>query len=165
MEPGHSHFMDRAIALAREAMDEGNGPAGCVIVRDGEALGEGRNLVETSFDPTAHGEMMAIRNVARSLRTTDFSGATLYSTMEPCPMCCWAIINANISTLVLGARHAEFRRRDLGSYSVEALAAMTGRRLEIIEGVRERECEDLRYAALELLLRKARESGPAGGDG
>jgi len=149
--------MDRAIALARVAMDEGNGPVGCVIVRDGRVLGEGRNLVQTSGDSTAHGEMVAIRNVAASLKTADLPDVTLYTTMEPCPMCCWAIINAKISTLVLGARHAAFRRSDFGNYSVEALSAMTCRRLEIIAGVRERECEQLRYDALELMVRRSRQ--------
>lgn len=154
--------MDRAIALARQAMDEGNGPVGCVIVRDGRALGEGRNLVKTNVDPTAHGEMVAIRNVAASLQTTDLSGVTLYTTAEPCPMCCWAIIDANIATVVLGARHAGFRRSNFGSYSVEALAAMTGRRLEIITGVREKECEHLRYEALELMVRRTRQKSRDG---
>lgn len=157
--------MDRAIALAKQAMNEGNGPAGCVIVRDGRALGEGRNLVMTSVDPTAHGEIVAIRNVATSLQTTDLSGVTLYTTMEPCPMCCWAIINANISTVVLGARLADFKRSDLGSYSVEALVGMTGRKLEIITGVRQRECEQLRYDALELMVRRTRKTGRIGGSG
>jgi tRNA(Arg) A34 adenosine deaminase TadA len=128
-------------------------------------LGEGRNLVQTTRDPTAHGEMMAIRNVAAILRTTDLSGVTLYTTAEPCPMCCWAIITAKISTLVLGARHAGFRSSDFGSYSVEALAAMTGRKLEIITGVRVRECEQLRYDALESMVRRTRQTGRADGTG
>jgi tRNA(adenine34) deaminase len=163
MQPTHDHFMDRALALARVAVAEGNGPVGCVLVRNGRALGEGRNLVQTSVDPTAHGEMVAIRTVAAMLRTTDFSGVTLYTTAEPCPMCCWAIINAKISTLVLGARHAGFRSNDFGTYSVEALAAMTGRKLEIITGVRVRECEQLRYDALEAMVRRSRKKGRADG--
>ena len=144
MNPDHNHFMDRAMVLAQQAMDEGNRPAGCVIVKDGRAVGEGRNLVYTGIDPTAHGEMVAIRSVATSLKSVYLSGCTLYTSMEPCPMCCWAIIDSKISTLVLGGRHAGLKRKDIGTYSVEALAAMTGRPLEIITGVREKECEDLR---------------------
>jgi tRNA(adenine34) deaminase len=144
MKPDHNHFMDRAMALAQQSIDDGNRPAGCVIVKDGRTIGEGRNRVYTSFDPTAHGEMVAIRNVALRLQTVDLSGCTLYTSMEPCPMCCWAIIDARISTLVLGGRHAGLKRKDIGTYSVEALVAMTGRPLEIITGVREKECEDLR---------------------
>ena len=144
MSTEHDYFMDRAMALATQAMNEGNRPAGAVIVRDGKAIGEGRNLVHTGCDPTAHGEIVAIRNTTSSLGSVDLSGATLYTSMEPCPMCCWAIIDSKISRLVLGCRHAALGRRDIGTYSVEALVAMTGRPLEIITGVRDRECETLR---------------------
>lgn len=144
MTVDHNYFMDRAMELAIQAMNEGNRPAGSVIVRDGQIVGEGRNLVYTDLDPTAHGEVIAIRRTALNLRTVDLSGCTLYTSMEPCPMCCWAIIDARISRLVLGCRHAALKRKDIGTYSVEALVAMTGRRLEIVTGVRERECEDLR---------------------
>ena len=140
----HEDFMDRAMALARQAMNEGNRPAGSVIVRDGNIVGEGRNLVNTEIDPTAHGEVVAIRRTALSLRTVDLSGCTLYTSLEPCPMCCWAMIDAKISRLVLGCRHAQLNRRDIGTYTVEALVAMTGRPLEIITGVRAVECETLR---------------------
>src|SRR5262245_61718765 len=141
MSAEHDHFMERAMALATQAMNEGNRPAGSVIVRDGKPIGEGRNLVHTSCDPTAHGEIVAIRNTTTSLKSVDLTGCTLYTSMEPCPMCCWAIIDSKISRLVLGCRHAAMGRRDIGTYSVEALVALTGRPLEIITGVRDRECE------------------------
>lgn len=140
----HNYFMDHAMALATQAMNEGNRPAGSVIVKDGKIVGEGRNLVYTELDPTAHGEIVAIRRVALALGTVDLTGCTLYTSMEPCPMCCWAIIDAKIPRLVLGCRHAGLKRKDIGTYSVEALVAMTGRPLEIITGVREKECEALR---------------------
>ena len=144
MTTENERFMDRAMELAKLALEEGNRPAGCVIVRDGRVIGEGRNLVYSSVDPTAHGEIVAIRNTALSLDTVDLSGCTLYTSMEPCPMCCWAIIDSRISRLVLGCRHAAMKRRDIGNYSVEALVAMTGRPLDIVTGVRDRECETLR---------------------
>jgi len=144
MSSDHERHMTRALALAQQAMDEGNRPAGCVIVRDGEVLGEGRNLVYTQFDPSAHGEMVAIRQVAAKLRTVDLSGCTLYTTMEPCPMCCWVIVDAKISTLVLGGRHSGMQRKGLGTYNVEAMLAMTGRSLPLVTGVLTRECEDMR---------------------
>jgi tRNA(Arg) A34 adenosine deaminase TadA len=137
----HEDLMERAMALAQLAMNEGNRPAGSVITKDGKIVGEGRNLVHTSTDPTAHGEIVAIRNTASSLGTVDLSGCTLYTSMEPCPMCCWAIIDAKISRLVLGCRHAALNRKDIGTYRVEALVAMTGRPLEIVTGVRAAECE------------------------
>ena len=162
MKPDHNHFMKRAIALAEESMEEGNGPVGCVIVKHGQVMGEGRNLVQTSGDPTAHGETLAIRNAAAQHGTPDLFGCALYSSMEPCPMCCWAILETGIATLVLGARHARFRTTEMGNYSVEALVAMTGRKLEIVHGVREQECEDLRYAALERAVRLARQGSADG---
>ena len=144
MSAEHDPFMERAMALATQAMNEGNRPAGSVIVRDGIAIGEGRNLVVTASDPTAHGEIVAIRNTTTGLKNVDLSGCTLYTSMEPCPMCCWAIIDAKISRLVLGCRHAALGRKDIGTYSVERLVAMTGRPLEIVTGVKDRECEALR---------------------
>ena len=140
----HEVFMDRAMALATQAMNEGNRPAGCVIVKDGKIVGEGRNLVYSEVDPRAHGEIVAIRRTAASLGTVDLSGCALYTSMEPCAMCCWAMIDAKIPRLVLGCRHAQLNRRDIGTYSVEALVAMTGRALEIVTGVRDKECEALR---------------------
>lgn len=71
-------------------------------------------------------------------------------------MCCGALLSAKISTLVLGARHAQFRTTELGAYSVEALTAMTGRTLEIVTGIREVECRDLRYEALQRSVRAAK---------
>ena len=137
----HEQYMDRAMALAAESLKDGNRPAGAVIVRDGKIIGEGRNLVYSEVDPTAHGEIVAIRRAALNLRSVYLSGATLYTSMEPCPMCCWAIIDSKIARLVLGCRHAQMGRTDIGTYSVDALVAMTGRPLEIVTGVRAKECE------------------------
>ena len=140
----HETFMDRAMELATQAMNEGNRPAGCVIVKDGKIVGEGRNRVITETDPTAHGEVVAIRRTALNLGTVDLSGCTLYTSMEPCPMCCWAMIDSKIRRLVLGCRHAALGRKDIGTYSVETFVALTARPLEIITGVRAAECEALR---------------------
>jgi tRNA(adenine34) deaminase len=140
----HEEFMERAMALAKQSIDDGNRPAGCVIVKEGKIVGEGRNLVHTEMDPTAHGEIVAIRRTGLNLGTVDLSGCTLYTSMEPCPMCCWAMIDAKIPRLVLGCRHAALNRKDIGTYSVEALVAMTGRPLDIVTGVLAKECEQLR---------------------
>ena len=91
------------MALARQAMNEGNRPAGSVIVKDGKVVGEGRNLVNTETDPTAHGEVVAIRCTALNLRTVDLSGCTMYTTCEPCPMCAAAIHWARLDACVYGA--------------------------------------------------------------
>lgn len=162
--------MDRAIALAREAMAAGDGPAGCVCVFQGHVIAEARNRVHSTGDPTAHAELLALRSASRRLGRTDLSGLTLYTTLEPCPMCCGALLLGKVSSLVLGARYAQFRTAEWGAYSVERMVAMMGRPLEIIPGIREVECRDLRYAALQKQTRDAKSptkqvprAGPATG--
>jgi tRNA(adenine34) deaminase len=143
----HDHFMGVALELSRQAAAQGNRPLGSLIVgADGQIVAQGGNRVYSDVDPTAHGEMVVIRLAARKLDTVDLSGCTLYTAMEPCPMCCWAIIEANISRLVLGGRHAGIGRKDIGGYSVEALLALTGRPIELVTGIRTRECEEMRLA-------------------
>lgn len=99
------HFMRRAIALAREAGNEGGAvPIGCVIVRDGVIIGEGVNEVAHQHDPTAHAEIVAIRRASADNAT--LRGATLYSTLQPCGMCSMASIWSHLSRIVYGAeRH------------------------------------------------------------
>lgn len=139
--------MRRALELARQSAAEGNRPIGSVIVDpSGEIVGEGRNRVFTDGDPLAHAESIAIQDSARALKKTDFSGHTIYSSFEPCPMCCWAILLANIDRLVLGGRHAELGTQDVGRYSIETFLELTGRRLELITGVRSQEGIDVRRA-------------------
>lgn len=88
----HEKFMQRAIELAKKGMENNaGGPFGCVIVKDGEIVGEGHNEVTSTFDPTAHAEMVAIRNATRHLQDYELKGCTLYTSCEPCPMCLGAI--------------------------------------------------------------------------
>lgn len=100
----HEDYMRRAMELAAEAEAEGDVPVGCVIVRDGEILGEGRNRREETGDATAHAEMEAIRAACRRVGSWRLSGCTLYVTMEPCPMCAGGIINARIPVVRYGTR-------------------------------------------------------------
>lgn len=140
----HERFMGQVLALCGEADARGDCPVASIIVRDGQVIGQGSNRVATGGDPTAHAEVEAIRDAARNLGKSDLSGATLYSAMEPCPMCCWAIKEAKIGRIVLGARHAGMRRIDYGRYSVETLIDMTCSALEVVDGVRVAECEAVR---------------------
>ena len=81
-------LMDRAVALSEEAVDRGvGGPFGAVIAQNGEIIGEGCNLVPSSKDPTAHAEIVAIREATATLDRFDLAGCVLYSSCEPCPMC------------------------------------------------------------------------------
>lgn len=93
----HEDFMRRAIALSREHMEAGHGgPFGAVIVKHGRIIGEGWNRVTSANDPTAHAEVMAIREACKNLGTFDLGGAVIYASCEPCPMCLGAIYWARL---------------------------------------------------------------------
>jgi len=93
-------FLMRAIEIASKSIDSGGGPFGAVIVKNGKLLSEGNNKVVQSADPTAHAEVVAIRNAASFLETHDLDGCTLYSSCEPCPMCLGAIYWAGIKKVI-----------------------------------------------------------------
>ena len=100
-------YMALALSRAREAAENGEVPVGCVIAdADGKVIGQGRNRRQERPDATAHAEVEAIRQACAALGDWRLSGCTLYVTLEPCPMCAGAIINARIPTLVFGAREA-----------------------------------------------------------
>ena len=101
-------YMDEAIALAREAAAAGEVPVGCVIVGpDGSVIGRGRNRREESADATAHAEIEAIREACAALGGWRLEDCRLYVTLEPCPMCAGAIINARVPAVFYGAREAQ----------------------------------------------------------
>jgi tRNA(adenine34) deaminase len=93
-------FMEEAIAEARRAAAEGEVPIGAVLVFEGRVVGRGRNARERLNDPTAHAEMLALQEAARALGRWRLTGATIYATLEPCPMCAGALVNARIDRLV-----------------------------------------------------------------
>ena len=100
-------YMEEALALAREAAADGEVPVGCVIVRDGRIVGRGRNRRETGKSALAHAECEAISDACRNLGGWRLWDCTLYVTLEPCPMCAGAIINARIPRVVYGASDAK----------------------------------------------------------
>ena len=100
----HEYFRAEALRLAREAMADGDVPVGCIIVKDGEIIGRGRNRREAKADATAHAEVEAIREACAYLGSWRLQGCTLYVTLEPCPMCAGAIINARVEEIRYGAR-------------------------------------------------------------
>jgi tRNA(adenine34) deaminase len=103
-EEDHEKWMRRALALADRAANEEEVPVGAVVVRDGQLLGEGWNQVISTQDPTAHAEIVALRDAAQAVGNYRLPGATLYVTLEPCTMCAGALVHARISQLVFGAR-------------------------------------------------------------
>ena len=135
-----SVFMDEAIALAKEAAAEGEVPVGCVVVRNGEIVGRGRNRRETGKTALGHGEMEAIADACRNLGGWRLWECTLYVTLEPCPMCAGAIINARIPRVVYGASDAKCG----ACGSVCDLFSMKFNHHPVVEkGVREAECTAL----------------------
>ncbi len=97
------YFMRLALREAVEALDHDDVPVGAVMVHDGRAIARGRNQRELLADPTAHAEMIAITAAAEAMGTWRLDGCTLYVTLEPCPMCAGAIVQARIARLVFGA--------------------------------------------------------------
>jgi tRNA(adenine34) deaminase len=95
-------FMAEALAFARIAFGEQEVPVGAVVTRDGRMIGRGRNRRESLHDPTHHAEVEAIREAAESLGTWRLDGCTLYATLEPCPMCAGAAVNARLARIVFG---------------------------------------------------------------
>ena len=97
-------YMEKALALAQKAAGQGEIPVGAIVVnKDGEIIGEGYNRREELQSPTAHAEMLAIEQAARKLHNRRLTECTLYVTLEPCPMCAGACINAQLKRLVYGA--------------------------------------------------------------
>jgi tRNA(adenine34) deaminase len=101
-EKSHGYWMARAIAEARKAESKEEVPIGCVIVHDNRIIARGHNLRETTQDPAAHAELIAIRKAARKLGSWRLLNCTLYVTLEPCTMCMGAIILSRIPTVVFG---------------------------------------------------------------
>ena len=94
-----NEFMKRAIELSVKSVNNGGGPFGCVIVKDEKIISEGSNKVTSSNDPTAHGEIVAIREACKNINNFSLNGCELYSTCEPCPMCLAAIYWARIDKI------------------------------------------------------------------
>src|ERR1700761_8998292 len=140
----HEHFMRLCLEIGAEADREGNMGVGSVIVRDGEIVGRGRNQIRTAKSPLLHAETDAIADACKNLGTDDLSGSTLYTTMEPCPMCAGAILQAKIGKWVVGGRFKSVGRTDLGQYTIESFTKFVGADVKITAGVLQQECETLR---------------------
>ena len=133
-------YMEEALALAKEALADGEVPVGCVIVRGGQIVGRGRNRREMGKSALAHAECEAIGDACRNLSGWRLWDCTLYVTLEPCPMCAGAIINARIPRVVFGASDAKCG----ACGSVCDLFSMEfNHHPEVTRGVREEECAQL----------------------
>ncbi len=99
----HRRFMETALALAKQAGAEGEVPVGALVVKDGVILGSGRNRREKSKSPLSHAEIEAMETACRALGDWRLTGCTLYVTLEPCAMCCGALLAARVDRVVFGA--------------------------------------------------------------
>jgi len=129
--------MDVALEEARAAAAAGDVPVGAVIVVNNTVIGRGRNRREVDRDPTAHAEIVALREAARTLGQWRVE-ATLYVTQEPCPMCAGAIVNARVSRLVFGCTNP--KAGAVATLYQIASDPRLNHRVEIVAGVREVEC-------------------------
>ena len=153
----HEDFMREAIRLSIENIDNGGGPFGAVIVRNGEVVARGMNRVTVDTDPTAHAEVNAIREACRQLKTFDLSGCVIYSSCEPCPMCLSAIYWARIDRLYFANTKADAKAIDFDDSFIydEIPLPVTERKIptvsllrnEAIEAFRKWECapDKIRY--------------------
>ena len=148
-------WMDVALAQARMAADAGEVPVGCVLVHEDRVIAKAHNLRESIQDPTAHAELIALREAAKALGTWRLSGVTCFVTLEPCPMCAGALVNARVDRVVLatedpkaGATHTLYNiGRD----------ARLNHRFELVVGVRKDEASDLLKRFFGDIRRKQRE--------
>jgi tRNA(adenine34) deaminase len=134
-------FLREALDLAREAERGGEVPVGAVVILDGRVIGRGRNSPVSRSDPTAHAEILALREAAAATGNYRLEGATMYATLEPCVMCAGALVAARVSRLVFGARDLRFG--GVRSKFRLADAAVLNHRVQIVEGVLGAECTEL----------------------
>lgn len=138
MKPEDEQWMRRALDLADQSAAEQEVPVGAVVVREGKAIGEGRNRPLKSNDPTAHAEIVALRAAAEALGSPRLDGATLYVTMEPCAMCAGALVVARVDRLVFGTRDLRFGA--VRSKFRLADSELLNHRVEVVEGVLGADC-------------------------
>ena len=147
------YYMEQALALAREAAAAGEVPVGCVIVKDGAIIGRGRNRREEKQAVSSHAEMEAMAEANAALNTWRLEDCDLYVTLEPCPMCAGAIINARLKKVVFGA----FDKK-AGSCCDESVVNLFNlpynHRPEVWAGICEKECSDVLTRFFEALREK-----------
>jgi tRNA(adenine34) deaminase len=133
--------MREALALARESAAAGEVPVGAIVVRDGAVIGRGRNQPISSHDPTAHAEVLALRDAARHVGNYRLPGATLYVTLEPCLMCVGALLHARVDTVVYGAVEPKAGAMESTQRAHEHPAL--NHRVTVVSGVLAAECRDV----------------------
>ncbi len=139
--PQDIKYMQLALEGAKLAYGEGEVPVGAVITHEGEVIARAHNLREQSGDPTAHAEILVLRGAAKRLAGWRLSGARLYVTIEPCPMCAGAMVLARISSLIYGA--GDIKWGAAGSVFSVLNHPVLNHQIEVISGVLAAECREL----------------------
>lgn len=134
-------YMEEAFRQAEEAAEKGEVPVGCVIEKDGEIIAYAHNLTETLKDPTAHAEILAIREAAGRQGWPRLTGCNMYVTLEPCAMCAGAIVWARIDKLYIGAMDP--KAGACGSVMNIAQCGKLNHRVEIESGLMQEECSGI----------------------
>jgi len=152
----HEAFMREALVEAAVALGLGEVPVGCVLVHEGAVIGRGHNLRQSSQDPTAHAEMIAIRQAADHLGSFRLLGVTCYVTLEPCPMCAGALVNGRVERVVYGCD-------DPKAGAVRTLFrigddARLNHRFEVVAGVLQDDCAAVLSGFFEAIRRRRRGS-------
>ena len=137
----NEYFMRMALREANAAADEGEIPVGAVVVHNNEVIGKAHNQVERLHDATAHAEMIALTQAASALEDWRLKNCTMYVTLEPCPMCAGAIVQARLKCVVFGAR--DWQQGGVLSNFGIAQYAKNVHKVEVIEGIMEEECKAL----------------------
>ena len=141
MGSSDEEFMREALAEAAAAGDAGEVPIGAIVVIEGEAKGRGHNQVIRTSDPTAHAEIVALREAARAVGNYRLTGATLYSTIEPCAMCAGALIHARVGRLVYGAK--DERAGAVTTHFGICTTDFLNHRVKVEGGILEAECREV----------------------
>lgn len=147
----HAGYMREALAEAEAAYADGEVPVGAVVVFQGEIIGRGHNRRETLKDSSAHAEMLALREAAKSLGDWRLNGAVVYSTLEPCPMCAGALVQFRVDMLVYGV--ADPKAGAVDSIVDIVRQPRFNHQVEVVAGVLEEECR----AIIQRFFRELRE--------
>lgn len=136
--PPDTELMDLALTEARQAEHDGDVPVGAVVWRDGTIIGRGRNRREQDLDPTAHAEIVALRQAAAATGSWRLTGATVAVTLEPCPMCAGALLAARVARVVVGT--LDIKAGAMGSLYNLGSDPRLNHEVDLVWGVREDEC-------------------------
>jgi tRNA(adenine34) deaminase len=154
-DPGeHFHFMRKALAQARRALEHDEVPVGAVVVLEGKIIGRGYNRPIAKADPTAHAEIQALRQAARWVGNYRLTRAALYCTLEPCAMCAGALIQARVSLLIFGARDSKAGAISSRIHLLEA--SFLNHHVQVIGGILEEESSQLLRQFFRLKRSKSR---------